>query len=212
MSPFNYRAVVPIFLAVSLLLGACSAPTKVDKTFAAPNATTSSFSNFLVIGVAGDYNSRALFERDMVAKLRNKGVSATPYHYLVKGNQPLVREQVIDVVKTNGFDAVLVTRVQGREVDSKTTRGPAALKVTHKQSGNLTFIRYDYEELNDLRKINLTATVVLATEVHSAASEEKVWGIEFSSSGSLENSVEELVDNAANTIIKSLVKDRLIRP
>ena len=201
-----------MWVAVSLLVGACSAPTKVDKTFAAPNATNSSFSNFLVIGVAGDYNSRALFERDMVAKLRNKGVSATAYHFIVKGNEPLVRDQVIDVVKTNGFDAVLVTRVKGREVDSKTTRGPAVLKVTHKESGNLTFIRYDYEELNDLRKIDLTATVVLTTEVHSAASEEKVWAIEFSSSGSLENSVQELVDNAANTIIDSLVKGKLIRP
>ena len=212
MSLINFRAVVPIFAAVSLLVGACSAPTKVDKTFAAPNATNSSFGNFLVIGVAGDYNSRALFERDMVAKLRSKGVSATPYHYLVKGNQPLVREEVIELVKANGYDAVLVTRVKSREVESKTTRGPAVLKVTHKESGNLTFIRYDYEELNDLRKINLTATVYLTTELHSAASEEKVWAIEFSSSGSLENNIAQLVDNAANTIIESLVKDRLVRP
>jgi hypothetical protein len=198
--------------AFSLLLGACSAPTKVEKTFTSPNATNSSFSNFLVIGVAGDYNSRALFERDMVAKLRNNGVSATPYHYLVKGNQPLVRDEVIELVKANGYDAVLVTRVKSRKVDSKTTRGPAALKVTHKQSGNLTFIRYDYEEMNDLRKINLTATVALTTELHSAASEEKVWVIEFSSSGSMENNIEQLVDNAVDTIIQSLVKGRLLRP
>ena len=211
MSPFKYRAVVPIFVAVSLLIGACSAPTKVEKTFEAPNFADSSFSNFLVIGVAGNYNSRALFERDMVAELRSKGVSAAAYHLIVKGNQPLVRDQVIDVVKTNGYDAVLVTRVKSREVVSDVTRGPAALKVTHKQSGNLTFIRYDYGELNALRKINLTATVVLMTEVHSVASEELVWAIEFTSSGTMDD-VGQLVDNAVDTIMESLAKDRLIGP
>ncbi len=211
MSPFNYRVLVPVFVAVSLQVGACAAPTKVEKIFADPNFAGSSFGNFLVIGVAGNYNSRALFERDMVAELRSKGVSATAYHLIIKGNQPLVRDQVIDVVKTNGYDAVLVTRVKSREVDSNVTRGPAALKVTHKQSGNLTFIRYDYEELNALRKINLTATVVLITEVHSAVSEELVWAIESTSSGTMDD-IGQLVDNAVDTIMESLAKDRLIGP
>ncbi len=212
MNPFSCRVVAPMLVAVSLLVCACAAPTKVNRTFAAPNVADSSFSNFLVIGVAGNYNSRALFERAMVAELKSKGVSATAYHLVVKGNQPLIRDDVIDVVKTHGYDAVLVTRVKSRKVDADITKGPAAMKVTMKQSGHLTFIRYDYEEMNDLRKINLTASVVLTTEVHSAASEEMIWAIEFSSSGSMENNIEQLIDNAAGTIIESLVKDRLVRP
>ena len=142
----------------------------------------------------------------MVAELKSKGVSATAYHLIVKGSRPLIRDDVIDVVKTHGYDAVLVARVKSRKVDADITTGPAEMKVTKKQSGHLTFIRYDYEELNDLRKINLTASVVLATEVHSATSEEMIWAIEFNSSGSTENNIEQLIDNATGTIIESLVK------
>ena len=211
MNPFNFRAVASMFVAVLILIGACSAPTQVAKTFEDPNYAGSSFGNFLVIGVAGNYNSRAQFERTMVSELKSAGASATAYHLIVKGNQPITRDAVTDMARSKEYDAVLLTRVISREVAVDIKSGPAPTKVSRKHGGPADFFRYDYEVLNNLEKINLATTVVLATEVYSAANEEMIWAIEFSSSGTMDN-IGQLIDDVADTIMESLAKDRLIGP
>ena len=211
MNPFMYRAVAFLFVAVLLLIGACSAPTKVTKIFADPNYADSSYSNFLVIGVAGNYNSRAQFERTMVSKLKSAGASATAYHLIVKGNQPITRDAVTDMARSNEYDAVLLTRVISREVAADIKSGPAPTKVSRKHGGPADFFRYDYEVLNNLEKIDLTTTVVLATELYSAEDENMIWAIEFTSTGTMDN-VGQLIVNVADTIMESLGKDRLIGP
>jgi hypothetical protein len=211
MSPFKYQAVVPMFAAVSLLAGACSAPTKVEKTFEDPDIADSSFSNFLVIGVAGNYNSRTQFERTMVSKLTSKGASATAHHLVVKGNQPITRDGVTEVLETNEFDAVLLTRVISRELAIDSKSSPASTKVTRKEGGLANFFRYDYEILSEPVTIDLTTTVVLATELYATADEKMIWAIEFTSTGTMVN-VGQLIDSVADTIMDGLGKDRLIGP
>ena len=78
----------------------------------------------------------------MVAELKSKGVSATAYHLIVKGSRPLIRDDVIDVVKTHGYDAVLVARVNIRQVDAGITTGTAEIEVTKTQRRTVEFISY----------------------------------------------------------------------
>ncbi len=211
MSPFKIRPVASMLAAVSLLVGACSAPTIVEKTFQDPNFADSSFSNFLVIGVAGNYNSRTYFERALVAKMTSKGASATAYHVVVKGNQPITRDALTDVFRSDEYDAVILTRVISQELDADAKSAPAPTKATRRHGGPVDFFRYDYEVLNNIEKIDITTTLVLATELYSVANEEMIWAIKFASSGTNDD-IGHLIDDVVETIMESLAKDRLIGP
>ena len=78
-------------------------------------AGPSRFSNFLVIGVAGNYDSRAQFERVVVSGLRAEGVAARPYH-LVAGD--------------NNFSASQVTQFLAFAIDVEPEIGPAVATAT----------------------------------------------------------------------------------
>jgi hypothetical protein len=169
MIRFNHRAVVLFIAAVSLLVAACSSPGKTTTSSDNDQRSPSSYNNFLVIGVAGNYTNRAQFERTMVSALRSKGASASTYYSVVKGNQALEREAIIEAVKTHGFDAVLVTRVLSQDVDVNQKSGSSETQTSRKDGNLANFFRYDYEELNTPATIDLTTTTVLASELFSAA-------------------------------------------
>ena len=200
-----YRAIV---LASTLLIAACAAPTSVTSSYTDDAYGKSSFRNFLVIGVAGNYNSRAQFERQVASGLRAEGATASTYYSIVEGNEPISREAVLTTVKSGGFDAVLVTRVVAQQTNIDVEAGSTDTKASTKGGGPINFFRYDYEEISEPESINLTTTVVLASELFSAADEKMIWAIEVANSDASNAGI--LIDNVAATIVGRLAKDRLI--
>ncbi len=60
-----------IYVSLMLALSACGGSTgTVKKTLDNPKYTDLSYSDILVIGVAGDYDNRAAFERAMVSRIK----------------------------------------------------------------------------------------------------------------------------------------------
>ena len=198
-----------VFIACALLVAGCSAPTRVAKTFDDPDYASVSFSNFLIIGVAGDYDARSQFERRVASRIRNEGGSASALYSIVRGNEWLARDVIVDVVQKHGFDAVLVTRVISQEANISVASGSAETKVTTVGGRPINFFRYNYEELNEPDSINMKTTVVLGTELFSAVDEKMIWAIE--STIPTVDHVGQLIDKTADTIIERLTKDRLIR-
>ncbi len=199
---------VIMLASFSILLAACAASTRVAKTYSDNAYANSSFSNFLVIGVAGNYNARAQFERAVVSGLRAEGASASTYYSVVQGNEPISRDAVLGAVQSGSFDAVLVTRVIGQQTDVHVKSGSAGVKATTIAGSPVNFFRYNYEELNEPRSISLNTTVVLATELFSSADEKMIWAIESSSTDDAVIGV--LIDNVAASIVSRLRRDGLI--
>jgi hypothetical protein len=208
MIRITHRAVVLSIAAVSLLVTACSSPGTTTTSSDEDQRSDGSYSNFLVIGVAGNYTNRAQFERTLASALRSKGVSASTYYSVVKGNQALEREAIVEAVKTHGFDAVLLTRVLSQDVDVSQKTGSSETQTSRKNGNLANFFRYDYEELNTPATIDLTTTTVLTSELFSAADEEVVWAYEFTSPASTD--VGRTINYASETILKRLNRDRLI--
>ena len=201
-----FRAIM--LASMSILLAACAASTRVAKTYSDDAYANSSFSNFLVIGVAGNYSSRAQFERTVVSGLRAEGASASPYYSIVQGNEPISRDAVLGAVQSGSFDAVLVTRVLGQQTDVHVQSGSAATKASTIGGSAINFFRYDYEELNEPVRISFNTTVVLGTELFSSADEKMIWAIESSSTYAA--SVGVLIDDTATSIVSRLRRDGLI--
>ena len=203
------RILTSVFIAGTFLVAGCSASTKVIKTFEDPEYANASYSNYLVIGVAGDYDARVQFENTVASRIRSQGASASAYYSIVRGNEPLARDVVIDEVQKHGFDAVLVTHVVDQQAKISVVSGSAETKASTKGGNAVNFFRYDYEELNEPESINMRTTVVLGTELFSAADEKMIWAIESTIPGV--DHVGQLIGKTADAIIDHLAKDRLIR-
>ena len=181
----------------------------VKKTLDNPIYTDSSYSDILIIGVAGDYDNRAAFERAMVSRIKAEGADATAYYTVVGRNQPITRNTVSNVVRSRGFDAVLLTRVVSQATDMSVQDGSSETKVSRKEAGRaVDLFRYNYEELTEPRDLIVSSSVVLSVEMFHAADETRMWAIE-STIADVEN-IGQLIESAADTIMAQLKKDKLI--
>ncbi|MDH3614101.1 MAG: hypothetical protein OES10_12540 [Gammaproteobacteria bacterium] len=198
------RKVLFTFTFASLLASGCAATS----TDSRPDMREASFSNFLVIGVAVDYNARAQFERATVSELRRKGASASTYHSVVAGNKPITPDNIRTAVQSGNFDAMLVTRVLATQTDAKVQKDREEIDATPIGGRLVNLFRYDYTDYKNPGSIDLKTDVALATELYSAATEEIVWSMESSSKG--ETNLGLLIDETAATIVNRLDRDNLI--
>ena len=196
---------VLLLIAVSVVATVCAATST---TSASPDLAKVSYSNFLVIGVAGDYTNRAYFERSVVSGIRAKGSSASAFHVVAGGNKPVTRETVKDAIDAGGFDAVLVTRVLDTDSDLDVKGPVTGTKVTRKDGAMMNLFRYDYEDLDEPMSLEVKTKVNIATELYSAASEQKVWSID--SVDSATENIGQLIEDAAENVVKRLDRDDLI--
>ncbi len=196
-------------VAATLVLAACGSTATVKKTLDNPIYTDSSYSDILIIGVAGDYDNRAAFERAMVSRIKAEGASATAYYTVVGRNQPITRNMVSTSVKSRGFDAVLLTRVISQSSDVSVQNGSSETKVSRKEASRaIDLFRYDYEELAEPGEINISSTVTLSAEMFSGPDETRMWAIESTIAD--KQNVGQIIESAADTIMGQLKKDKLI--
>ena len=201
-----FRAVM--LTSFFVVLTGCAASTQVAGTYTDDSYADKSFSNFLVIGVAGNYSSRAQFERTVAAGLRAEGASASTYYSIVPGNEPISREAVLGAVQSGNFDAVLVTRVVDQQTSVEVESGSTGVKSSTMGGRPINFFRYDYEELNEPESISFATTVMLSSELFSSADETMIWAITISNTDAPNAGV--LIDNTAASIVDRLRSDGLI--
>ena len=197
-----------LILALCIFVAGCSASTGSTTTLAGATTSPTKFSNLLVIGVAHDYDGRARFERRLVAQLGTRGTSATAYYVAVKGNKPITREAIEELVKSQNFDGVIITKVVNRDTDAQVKSGGAATKTVRKDDGALKLFRYDYQELNEPATLNINVSITILSELYETRNGDNVWALETQISK--KEMVSEVVDDAVAKILRRLQKDRLI--
>lgn len=198
-----------ILAIVASVLWACGPSSSTRSTFDGPDYSGPAFDNVLVIGVAGDYNSRASFERMLAKDLSANGTAATPYYTLVDVDAPIDRPNVTEQVEAGNFDSVLITRVLNRDVENKLKVGSSATKKIRQDGGVIDLFRYDYEELNEPVTLSMDLNVVIEVEMFSVQSEGRVWAIE--SDLSHHHSREELTLDAIAIVSRELRRDGLVK-
>ena len=111
----------------------------------------------------------------MVSSLRTYGVKAQSFNLIGGGDNLPTRDEVLAAVDEHGFDAVVVTRVLGSDMDVELRSGASGAKVKRKESGFMKLFRYDYEKLDDPPELTVNTEVGLVTELHSVEPESLVW-------------------------------------
>lgn len=174
----------------------------------AESTPKSRFENFLVIGISGDYENRAQFERVLVSQLRKKGAAASTYHSVIGGNKAVVKEDVVAAIQEHGFDAVLAIRKLDGDVQMEVTRSRTETDVAPIGGRIVNLFRSDYTDTTTPGSIELGAKSTLAVELYSAATEEIVY--QFDHETKRETNIGLLIDKTAETIAKKLDRQKLI--
>lgn len=190
-----------LLLVTTSMLAGCAAPvTSATVIRTRYNPDLEGFTRFLVISVAGDYATRASFERQLAAEMTSARVTASPYYTIIGRNPQVTRAFIDDAIRVRGFDAVLLTRQQGQEQESTAPGRPI---------GNaLDLFNHDYPEFNRDVQIRQAAAITFSTEVYSAADRRKVWSINTLSVD--KSTAEELIAEQVFTIASQLEEDGVL--
>ena len=184
-----------------LLLASCSSPSTIIRTFSDPSVGQVRFDNVLIISVAGDFASRAQFERGIAAVFSGDDSAATAYYTVVGRNPQVSRNAIYNAVRARSFDAVLFVRLKGQDI-------PGA--VANRPTGSaFNLFLYDYVEFNAASGFKRESTATFVSELYVADSEKKIWAIE--SLMFEHDSAEQVIESHVKAIAEQLRKDRLIR-
>lgn len=190
-----------LLLTTALLVGACASTpdpaTVIRTTF---NAGIDGFDNILIISVAGDYDTRATFERDLSAAITRDDITGSAYYTVVGRRPQLSRTLISDAILNREFDAVIFTRRKGQEQEE--------LVPTRPVGPALDLFGYDYDELNRDIGIQEARAHTFVTEVYDTATQEKVWAIEALSVR--KTTAEELIAEQVVTVATQLRDDGLL--
>ncbi|MEL7538100.1 MAG: hypothetical protein AAFZ58_08530 [Pseudomonadota bacterium] len=191
--------------AAILALVGCAQTSQVEKTFEDPAFSDASFTKFMVIGAAESDNVRRMFEEQLVASLRERGVDAIPsYAHLGRGTA-VTRESVVAACKTQDVDAVLVTRLKSSETQTRIEESREEVKVTRKDEGAFNLFRYDYDVLTAPEVVKVTTTVVLSTDLYTVAGRAKIWSVD--STAFETETVREAIEAESGAIVGQLSRD-----
>lgn len=192
-----------VLLSASLVLAACaSRPSQstVIRTLSDLPPRHAGFNNMLIISVAGDYESRALFESSLAADFADNQGQATAYFTVVGRRPQLTRPALETIILSRAFDSILLTRQKGQDQPDLVANRPVG------QAFDL--FGYDYEELNNVASIEQATAITLVTELYSTADNRKIWAIDTLSFDKA--SVTELINEQVSTIAAELRKDRIL--
>lgn len=187
-----------LLLVASLVLGACSTVSITnewrDPSWPGPPATS-----VVVVGISRSDTMRRVFEDTFSHQLQAAGVQAAPsYTQIPPGNSGAV--QLRDLVKANGAQAVLVTRVQRVEQKiSVTPSGPAYGPFWGWYGGA-------WANTPDVNQYDL---VTVETSVWDARSEKLVWTATTQAVGTKD--ITKATTQLAETLIPKLKSEGLLR-
>jgi len=184
-----------------LLLTSCAAPPNIIRTLRDPSVGQVHFSNVLVISVAGDFASRAQFEREFAAAFAGDKSAATAYYTVVGRNPQIARNTINNAIRARHFDAVLFVRLKGQDVAGAVANRPTG--------GAFDLFKYDYAEFNAASGFKRDSTATFVSELYVAADERKIWAIE-----SLifeHDSADQVIETQVKAIAGQLRKDKLIQ-
>lgn len=195
-------------VAIGLLTVLGMALIGVTLSTPAKSAAEPKFENFLVVGIAGDYQNRSQFERVLVSQLRKKGAAASTYHSVVGGNKAVTKEDVIAAIQEHGFDAVLAIRRLDGDIEMKVTKSRTETEASTMASGFVNLFRSDYTDYTTPGSIDLATKTMIAIELYNAKTQEIVYQFDYETKR--ETNIGLLIDRTAETIAKRLDRQGLV--
>ena len=108
--------------ALFVLLAGCA--TTIESEWKSPDLRTAKINTVAVFGLYGSPTARLAFEGKLTEGLLAKGVNAKPGYDFIKPDEKPDQAEIVAKMKQVGIDAVLITHVVDRKIETKTQSTP----------------------------------------------------------------------------------------
>ena len=167
--------------AIAVLLSACASGPNVTTVQDVAESADAPYDNILVVSLFESFDTRRYLEKEIVKLLSARGVKAVASTSLMDTRTPVTRETFLAMVEKLDSDAVLVTQLVSLNTGAK-------MKDMNPQSTHNIRPTYYYNvwsveltEYVEPQSMELSHTLVLATQLYSVLNKESVWAIESKS-------------------------------
>lgn len=191
---------------VGLVCASCTTPTKVSSVWKNPNFTGGSFESVLVLGVASDSETRAMFENALVEAINGYGLFAAASHKVIAEIDAISEASIRDAVVGSNVQLVAVTTLL--EVSSSAEYSPVAPS-GYWDSGIHDHYLAMYGIVYERGYYETSSKVQLLTNVYSAKEEEPLIWSGRSETANPE-SLRDAIVSATQSIAAKMVADRLV--
>lgn len=208
---FRNAGVLVLALTFFLLQG-CS-DTRVTGVWKKSNFAGEPFQYILVVGLTKDQSNKNIWEDIMADQLQQNGVKAMTSTKCLPGDTDITKEEILDCVRKQGMDAVLVTRL----VDAIQEKGyyPATGGYSGRsyygggRHGYYNNFGSYYDTVYRPGYTTTFTTVLLETNLYDVATQDLIWNM--SSDTFDPASTNKLALGVSKKVIQTLQKDNLIR-
>jgi hypothetical protein len=178
--------------------------------------------NVYIIGIAKKDINRMIFENSFESRLASEGIKAiASYTDLLSTNQEVDREDIIQRMRNNNCDSVLLTRLVGQKTKGSLSGGRGTYNYTPMSSpvgptsqrlpkGQLSYYNnwgtyYNYGKVNYVQPSSLDNVILTVESVlYDLQTEELIWSAQLETrlEGNIENMMRIFVDEVAKDLKK----------
>jgi hypothetical protein len=195
-------------LFTSLLFFSC-ATTKITETWKDDRYQGAPFSDFFVIGVAKEKNTRRSFENKFVEKLQAAGVQAVASSSVMESDQKIEKETILAAIEKLDIDAVLVTRlVSLKEEEIRSPSTSEYQRPDDYQGGYYSDYSIAYGHTNQPAQYTTSVRVGLETKLYDVRTERLIWAATSKSANP--KSKIKLFDAVIDALVRDLKKNKLL--
>ena len=195
-------------LFASLLFFSCST-TKITETWKDDGYRGAPFSDFFVIGVAKEKNTRRSFENKFVEKLQATGVQAVASSSVMEPDQKIEKKAILAAIEKLDIDAVLVTRLVSLKEEE--IRSPSTSEYGRPDDYQGTYYSdysIAYGRMNQPAQYTTSVRVGLETKLYDVGTEKLIWAV-LSKSANPKSKMK-LFDAVIEALVRDLKKNKLL--
>lgn len=193
-----------IVLSLMVILTASCAKTSMIENWK-DDELTHTYKHLMIIGISDSQQTRQIYEKHFVGKLKKSNITATPSYSLINSKQKMNRETVVAAIKGTEIDAVLVTYLVSADVE-----------ITHRDSplGNTYSGTAEGAEISSTivskRGVSRSEEVfVLKNDLFDVQSKSLVWSVQTETVGP--ESIDEVVTGVTKLLINQMLIDGIVK-
>ena len=200
---------LPLVLTAAYGCETSETKTTIAGSWKSPELTGAPFEKIFVIGVERNNEYRELYEDALVAALQQRGVEALASYDLLPQSEELDEEQIRSAIRTDEFDAVLITSLlhvdQTKELVPPTTEK----RPTGQFPQAVHFYSWVYETVHVPGYYEAKTRYNIESRLYRTDDGQRVW---WALSETVNpDSVEEIISSVSAAMAKRLEADGLLR-
>ena len=170
-----------LVIALTVALSACASGPQVTIVQELAESTDAPYENILVVALFESFDMRRYLEKEVVGQLSELGVNAVASTSMMNTRTPVTRKTFADMVEKLDSDAVLVTQLVNLSTGAKMQDMNPQATYNIRPTYYYNVWSVELTEYVEPQSMELSHTLVLATQIYSVLNKEPVWAIESKS-------------------------------